>query len=121
MSDTADAGGVPPHRFFARLAAEMRSLERHGLGIEDWITLMLARDGGDVSTPSAALQDVDRQVQVMRELALLFDRLAGGRSWPLPEELDRALEGVRVKHLARALRGLDGADPPSESGCVDLF
>lgn len=114
---------VPLDVLFGRLAAEMRQLECDGLRLEGWITHAL--EERDVVTPqvSAALQNLDRLLQTLVELGLLFDVLARDIEAPPILDLHDAMRGVRLRDLTEALVGAAPTRTAERdgSGEVDLF
>ena len=67
---------VPLDVLFRRLAGEMRQLERDGLKLEGWISGALQERDEAMPPVSAALQNLDRLLQTLSELGLLFEGLA---------------------------------------------
>ncbi|SFE08627.1 hypothetical protein [Roseivivax sediminis] len=119
MSEPSDTVNLDV--LFRRLAGEMRQLEQDGLRLEGWITGAMKETDEVMPPVSAALQNLDRLLQTLCELGLLFDGLADEIEQPPVLKLDRAIHKVRLRDLSLALTGAAMPCDAPVSGEVDLF
>jgi len=91
------------------------------LRLEGWISGALQEREEAIPPVSAALQNLDRLLQTLSELGMLFDGLAREIDAAPDLDLDRALSQVRLRDLVQALRGERTALPAPSVGEVDLF
>ncbi|ETX16735.1 hypothetical protein OCH239_01940 [Roseivivax halodurans JCM 10272] len=112
---------VPLDLLFRRLAGEMRQLEQDGLKLEGWISGALQERNEAMPPVSAALQNLDRLLQTLGELGLLFEGLAVEIREAPVLDLENAIGQVRLRDLTIALVGGSSVEGAAASGEVDFF